>query len=67
MKQALLEQALELSPQEKLELIEAVWDSLSDEQIPLSPSEKALLDERLAEQGEGFTWEEVKQRHKGKA
>ncbi|MDX2004324.1 MAG: addiction module protein [Meiothermus sp.] len=66
MKTALLEQALELSPEEKLELLDAVWDSLTAEQIPLSEAEKALLDARLEEKG-GFTWEEIKQRHKGKA
>ena len=66
MKAALLEQALELSPEEKLELLDAVWDSLTAEQIPLSEAEKALLDARLEEEG-GFTWDEVKQRHKGKA
>lgn len=64
MKQALLEQALELSPKEKLELLDALWESLTAEQIPLTEAEKRLLDERLEEQG-GYTWEEVKQRHKG--
>lgn len=67
MNQALLEKALELSPKEKLELMEAVWDSLTSQEIPLSAAEKTLLDERLAEEGPDLGWEEVKQRHKGKA
>ena len=67
MNQALLEKALELSPKEKLELMEAVWDSLTSQEIPLSATEKALLDQRLAEEGNDLSWEEVKRRHKGKA
>lgn len=69
MKEAILEplkQVLELSPKEQLEFMEAFWDAVSAEKIPLSEAEKKLLDERLEEAGEGFTWEQVKERHQGK-
>lgn len=45
--------------------MEAFWDAVSAEKIPLSEAEKKLLDQRLEEGGEGFTWEQIKERHKG--
>jgi putative addiction module component (TIGR02574 family) len=38
-----------LSPQQRLELIGELWDSLADELPPLDPELKAELDRRLAE------------------
>jgi putative addiction module component (TIGR02574 family) len=62
----LLAEALKLSPGDRLQLIEALWDTLSDEDIPVTPEERALLDERLAdlEQNPGAQspWSEVKAR-----
>ena len=37
-----------LSPQERLELIGRLWDSLDDEDLPLTPEQEAELDRRLA-------------------
>ncbi len=37
-----------LSPQERLELIGRLWDSLDDEDLPLTPEQEAELDSRLA-------------------
>jgi putative addiction module component (TIGR02574 family) len=37
-----------LSPQERLELIGRLWDSLDDEDVPLTPEQEAELDRRLA-------------------
>jgi putative addiction module component (TIGR02574 family) len=59
-----------LSIAERLQLVEDLWDSIAQEAdadtFPLTDTEKALLDERLAEHernpGRGSTWEEVKAR-----
>ena len=42
----LLAEALKLSPGDRLQLIEALWDTLSKEDIPVTPEERALLDEQ---------------------
>ena len=58
--------ALGLSPSDRLQLIEALWDTLSEEDIPVTPEERALLDERLADleknPGAQSPWPEVKAR-----
>ncbi len=63
---ALLEQARRLSPHDRLEFIEALWDTLSEEEIPISAEERSLLDERLADYeaspGDQSPWSEVKAR-----
>ncbi len=38
-----------LSPEQRLELIGEIWDSLEDEALPLEPELLAELDRRLAE------------------
>ena len=62
----LLAEALKLSPSDRLQLIEALWDTLSEEDIPVTAEERALLDERLADleknPGAQSTWPEVKAR-----
>lgn len=62
----LLGEALKLSPSERLRLIEALWDTLSEEDIPTTPEERALLDARLADlkvnPGDQSLWSEVKAR-----
>jgi len=45
----LLAEALKLSPTDRLQLIEALWNTLSEEDIPVTPEERALLDARLAD------------------
>ena len=63
-----LAEALKLSPGDRLQLIEALWDTLSDEDIPVTPEERALLDERLADLEQNpdaqSPWSEVKARLK---
>jgi putative addiction module component (TIGR02574 family) len=58
--------ALKLSPSDRLQLIEALWDTLSEEDIPVTPEERALLDERLADLDKNpdaqSPWPEVKAR-----
>jgi putative addiction module component (TIGR02574 family) len=62
----LLEEALKLSPGDRLRLIEALWDTLSEEDIPVAPEERALLDARLADleanPQDQSAWSEVKAR-----
>jgi putative addiction module component (TIGR02574 family) len=61
-----LAEALKLSPGDRLELIEALWDTLSEEDIPVTPEERALLDARLADleanPSDQSPWSEVKAR-----
>lgn len=61
-----LAEALRLSRGDRLELIEALWDTLSEEDIPVTPEERALLDARLADldanPGDQSPWSEVKAR-----
>ena len=45
----LLAEVLKLSPSDRLQLIEALWDTLSEADIPVTAEDRALLDERLAD------------------
>jgi putative addiction module component (TIGR02574 family) len=62
----LLAEALRLSPKERLELISALWDTLSDEDVPATAEERNLLDARLADleanPDDQSPWSEVKAR-----
>jgi putative addiction module component (TIGR02574 family) len=53
-----------LSPSERLELIEQLWDSLSDEDVPLTDAQRKELDARLdaleSEGPVGVPWEQVR-------
>jgi len=55
----------QLSPEERLNLIEELWDSLTAEQanIPLTESQAAEIDRRLADMDQdttlGIPWESV--------
>ena len=61
-----LTEALKLSSSDRLQLIEALWDTLSEEDIPVTPEERALLDARLADlesnPGDQSHWSEVRAR-----
>ena len=54
-----------MTPEERLELVEEIWDSLAErpETVPLTAGQKAELDRRLEEMerdgGDGIPWEEV--------
>jgi len=62
----LLAEALRLSPSDRLQLIEALWDTLSEQDIPVTAEERALLDARLADleanPGDHSPWPEVRAR-----
>jgi putative addiction module component (TIGR02574 family) len=55
-----------LSPAERLELLERLWDSLSDQDVPLTASQREELQARLddldREGPHGIPWEEVLRR-----
>jgi len=66
MKTDLLAEALKLSPSDRLQLIEALWGTLSEEDLPVSPEERTLLDARLADleanPADQSPWSEVRTR-----
>ncbi len=45
----LMSQVKALSVADRIELIRAVWETLSSSEVPVSEEEKALLDARLAD------------------
>jgi putative addiction module component (TIGR02574 family) len=53
-----------LSPQERLALIGQLWDSLSDEDVPLTAAQAAELERRLdsfeADRAHAVTWEQLR-------
>ncbi len=53
-----------LTPPERLALISQLWDSLDDEQLPLTAAQQAELDRRLdtldQERRKGVSWAELK-------
>lgn len=53
-----------LTPPERLALISQLWDSLEDEQLPLSAAQQAELDRRLdtldQDRRIGISWAELK-------
>jgi putative addiction module component (TIGR02574 family) len=53
-----------LSPPERLALIAQLWDSLEDDQLPLTDAQRAELERRMAsldqDRNEGVTWAALK-------
>ena len=53
-----------LPPEERLTLISQLWDSLDEHQVPLTPTQHAELEHRLAtlehDRGQSVTWEAFK-------
>jgi len=64
--ESLLAKVASLSPADRLELVGAVWDTLSPDDLPLTDAERALLDARLADvesnPEDQSPWSEVKAR-----
>jgi putative addiction module component (TIGR02574 family) len=58
--------ALKLPPEDRRELVDALWESLESDPEPLPEWQRRLLDERLAAlettPDEGSTWDEVEKR-----
>ena len=55
-----------LSPEERLELLEELWDSLSPESVPITEAQREELDRRLDELDRegpvGIPWNDVFER-----
>jgi putative addiction module component (TIGR02574 family) len=53
-----------MTPPERLTLISQLWDSLEDNQLPLTAAQRGELDRRLAtldeDRREGVTWAALK-------
>jgi putative addiction module component (TIGR02574 family) len=53
-----------LSPRQRLDLIESLWESLEDEDIPLTDAQRAELDRRIAgfdqDREQSISWDELK-------
>lgn len=70
MKATLLDQAQRLPVQERIELVEAIWDTVAEdaspEALPVSAAHRRELDKRLADLQEnpdtGRSWEEIRAR-----
>ena len=60
---ALVSQARQLSPADRLALIGTLWESLSPDDLPVTEAQKAFIDERLTETATdplaGRAWEDV--------
>ena len=58
------DQLVRLTPPERLALFTELWDSLENEQLPLTAAQRDELDRRFAtldaDRGEGVTWETLK-------
>jgi putative addiction module component (TIGR02574 family) len=64
--ESLVAKIVNLNPADRLELIGLVWDSLSPDDLPVSDTEKTLLDARVADMESNpedqSPWPEVKAR-----
>jgi putative addiction module component (TIGR02574 family) len=58
------DELVRLTPPERLALISQLWDSLEDDQLPLTAAQRAELDRRLEtldqDRREGITWAALK-------
>ena len=58
------DEIVRLSASERLALIAQLWDSLEQEQLPLTPAQETELEHRLStleeDRREGVTWAELK-------
>jgi putative addiction module component (TIGR02574 family) len=58
------DELVRLTPPERLALISQLWDSLEDDHLPLTATQQAELDRRLAsldrDRQEGITWATLK-------
>ena len=63
MSPAIREAVFALSPAEKLDLIGELWDTLEEDQIPVTPELIERIEQRraayLADPSQVYTWEEV--------
>ncbi|MBX9773579.1 MAG: addiction module protein [Xanthobacteraceae bacterium] len=65
MNDALLKELLQLSPEERLQLVEDLWDSIAQDQLPaLTDAQKKEIDQRIADHEKdpstALPWEQVR-------
>jgi putative addiction module component (TIGR02574 family) len=65
MNKALLKELMELTPEERIQLAEDLWDSIAPEEMPpLTDEQMAEMDRRLAEHerdpSSALPWEDVR-------
>ena len=52
-----------LSPRQRLDLIEALWDSLGDKDVPVTEAQRAELDRRIAgfeqDREQSVSWDQL--------
>jgi putative addiction module component (TIGR02574 family) len=52
-----------LSPRQRLDLIEALWQSLDDKDVPVTEAQRAELDRRIAgfegDRDQGISWDQL--------
>lgn len=64
----LISKVKELTPAERLEFIEAVWETMGAEDVPVTGAERSLLDARIedaqANPGDERPWSDVRERLK---
>jgi len=69
MEKLLLDEILQLNKNEKLILVEALWDSIASDpkEIEVPEHHKAIIEERLKtleqDKQSGSSWEEVRQKY----
>ena len=53
----------QLSPRQRLDLIEALWDSLGDKDVPVTEAQRAELDRRIGgfeqDREQGISWDQL--------
>jgi putative addiction module component (TIGR02574 family) len=53
-----------LSPRQRLDLIEALWESLDDKDVPVTDAQRAELDRRIAgfdqDQEQSIPWDQLR-------
>jgi len=66
----LISKVKEMTSAERLELIEAVWETINLEEVPVTAAERSFLDERIADAhtnpGDESSWSDVRARLKRK-
>lgn len=60
---ALIPELARLSPHQRLDLIEALWESLDDKDLPVTEAQRAELDRRIAgfeqEREQEISWDQL--------
>ena len=63
---ALLDEILHLTPQERLDVISVIWQSLEDHELPLTDAQASELDRRLEahrqKPEDSISWEEFERK-----